>query len=990
MKPLRLVLIGLLSVVLLLVILVALASSPGVQTWIARKFAPSSADLAVDIGRVDAGLNQTRVENVRVIQPGLVLTIPSAEVEVGVIDAAGGRIEVKRFVAKGWILDLTVPVGPIPVEGSVGAPKSPGAADGSAVSKKAGKSAQGTFDGLFQLLDLPFDLVVDGVELAGEVILPEGRAHVSIIGGGIASGKDGKFTLTSDYKGADATALAVRGIVAARMDSPRTFDRFDITATASATGPKLPEGAKLDVSLTAAREGEGETYVAALRSSERDIVKADFKLPTGTAPLVGSWTLDLTSADAVPFSFGQPLPDVVAKGQGAFEANRAFTQIKTTGNLEASLDKLAAVQPEFAALGRLGLTVDFDIATHGDLVRLNKLDARVSGVQPVASITALQSIEFNPATRAVTAADASTDLLRITLDGIPLVWAKPFLGDLAVTGDDVRGAFTASVRDGGFVVRSAEPVTVTNLSIAQAGESLIRAVDISLKAQVDYSPKGWNAEVTDLSASSRHAPLFKLTAKAAQPADAGHPIVVSGAFEADIPVLLAQPVAAGSLALKRGQARGSFSATLAKMQQATLTMQLADLVASNSRSLPSVGVQAEVDIDVSGRIDAKAPIIITQAGRRSDVTLEAVLTTVGKDMNIRGKLTGDTLHLPDVMLFSALTETADEPTPDDAPEGTPQTPDTDEAPADPASGSSPAGPLWAGVTGELKLVFKRIIYSKDVETTMDGLIKITPSAITLENLGAAVKTGGKLKADGALKFDATKKKTYGLKADVALNDIDPAPILRALSPKEPSPVEGKYDFTTQLAGRAVDPSKFSDNVVGDIHLTSKGGTFKALNVKTSAIVDGAGAVASIAGLFGTMAGSSSTVKYAERTRVAADIAKQLGAIKFDQLNVVLGRDRKKNMEIKDLTLISPLIHLTGSGQITHVPGVSRLRQPFRMDLQLGAKNKLAEDLRTLKLADVKEDKLGYVSMTETIMLDGSLESIGTKQLEKLIRDALLN
>ncbi len=996
MKPLRLLLLGLIAFALVLVVVITLAFTPGVQTWAARKLAPSGPELTVDIGQVNAGLNQTRVENIRVVQPGLALTIPSAEIEVGVLSAAGGKIEVKRLVAKDWILDLTAPVAPAPEPATRGMddPKSadtvkPAARPSTAPAKRPEESAQAAFEGLFKLLELPFDLLVDGVELTGEVILPDGRAQVSITGGGIASGKDGKLALTADFKSTDTGTLLVRGDITTRMDTPRTFERIEIAGNASASGPQVPEGAQADVSVIAVREGQGETYTAALRANARDIVHVDITLPAGTAPLTGSWKLDATSADAAPFMLGQPMPEFIAKGQGTFESSRAFTQIKTSGNLDASIDKLGAIQPEFAALGRLAFTADFDVAMQGDRVRLNTLDARVTGDRPVASVAALQSIEFDPATGALTAADPSAELLRVTLDGVPLAWAKPFLGDLAVTGDDVRGTFTASASDGGFTLRSTEAVTMTTLSVAQAGQPLLSTVDVLFSMRADYSPKGWTTEITGLSVLSAGAPLLKLSATAAQPSEGNQPLVASGAFEADLPSWLAQPVAAGSVALKRGMARGSFSVAASETQQASLTLQLSDLVAVDSRSLPSVTMEARADIDASGRIDAKAPIVITRAGRKSDLTLDAVLTTVGTNTNIQGTLAGETLHVPDVMLFSALAPTPVEPATPDAPAPRPVPSKRRQTPDAPAPTPPPAGPLWAGVTGELKLAFKTLVYSKDLQATdVGGLITITPTAITLQNIGGAMATGGTLKADGGLRFEGEKKKPYALKADIALNDVEPAPILRALSPGEPSPVEGKFDLTTQLAGRAVDPAEFSDGVIGDIHLSSKGGTFKALSVRSSAIVGSAGTAATIVGAIGIFSGSSSTVKYAERARAAVDITKQLGAIKFDHLNLVVARDKKKNLDIKDLTLISPLVHLTGTGQITHVPGVSLLRQPLLVNMRLGAKNKLAADLRTLDLIGEKDDRDGYAAMTEKLVLDGSLESIGTKQIEDLIRDAL--
>lgn len=995
-KPLRFVLIGIASLMLLLALVVALAFTPGVQTWAARKFAPATPGLTVGIGSVNAGLNRTRVENIRVVQPGLVLTIPSAEVEVSVIDAAGGKIEVKRLVAKGWTLDLTAPLAaPTGGVANAGESKSATPEKTSASAPAAPKpeaAARTAFNGLFKLIQLPFDLTVDGVDLSGEVILPQGRGPVAITGGGIAAGREGKFALSADFKSADASALSVRGDLAARMATARTFDRFGLAAAASAQGPGIGKGAVVALSMTAATGIQGEAYAAALRSGEHEIIMIDIALPVGTAPLAGSWKLDLGHADVAPFFAGRPLPEFTAKGLGAFSTDRKFAQIQAAGSFDGAVDKLAEFQPELATLGRLTFNAGFDIATQGGRIRLNKLEGRIAGDHPVASLASLQAVEFTPSTGAITAADPATDLLRLSLDGLPLAWTKFFLGDLLLAGGDVRGGFTVSARDGGLAVRPAAPITLTNLSVSRAGKPLAGGLDVSLSAQADYSPKGFSAEITDFTVLSASAPLFKLTAKAAQPAGADQPLTVTGAFESDLAVAATQPVAASAIALKRGVARGEFTAAAAETKTATFTLQLTDLVADNASSspLPSVALQARADIDAAGRITAQLPVVITQAGRRSDLTLGAVVTQLKNETRINARLTGDTLNLPDLLLFSALTPSGpnanvpEEPQPNPVPVKKPPV----SVPSVPAG--KPAGPLWAGVSGELQIAIKKAVYSPQVQVTdIGGSVKITPDEITWENIRAALTSGGNLKADGGLRFETNQPQPYALKADVALTNVEPAPILRALSPGKPAQVEGKFDLTTQLSGRAPDPAKFGESVIGDIHLTGKGGTLRVLSMRDAVVVDGVARAAALVGLFGQLSGKAPN-RDVEKVRAVAEVASQLATIPFDQLAIVAGRDGNNNYAIKDVSLISAILRLNGAGLVTYQPGVSFLRQPLLLNLKLGARDQLADNLRTLKLVTKTPDKDGYFSLKDDVQLDGSLQSIGTSQLSAMLKRALTN
>jgi hypothetical protein len=405
-------------------------------------------------------------------------------------------------------------------------------------------------------------------------------------------------------------------------------------------------------------------------------------------------------------------------------------------------------------------------------------------------------------------------------------------------------------------------------------------------------------------------------------------------------------------------------------------LQLANLLATDGSALPALALQARADVDAAGAINAQMPIIVTQAERRSDITLGARVTKLDETAQVMARLTGDLVHVSDLMAFAAL-----------APKTRASTP----TPAPKAPALAPTTPPWAGLSGELDIAFTTVAYSKDiVMKDITGVVKLTPAAVTLESLIAALKTGGKLKAGGGLSFDAQQVQPYGLKADVTLTDVEPAPILRALSPGKPPSVEGKFNLTTAVAGRAAEPSGFTDSVIGDIRLTGQNGVFRALNVRSSAVVENAGRAAAVAGIFGALAGSESTVKYADRARAAADVTKQLGAIQFEQMTLVLARDEKNNLGIKDLSILSPFVRLAGSGIITYQPGVPLMQQPLLLNLQLGAKDKLAADLRTLKLIGEKTDASGYVFLAEDLKLDGSLQAVGTKQLSGLIERALTN
>jgi len=144
-------------------------------------------------------------------------------------------------------------------------------------------------------------------------------------------------------------------------------------------------------------------------------------------------------------------------------------------------------------------------------------------------------------------------------------------------------------------------------------------------------------------------------------------------------------------------------------------------------------------------------------------------------------------------------------------------------------------------------------------------------------------------------------------------------------------------------------------------------------------------------LFGALTGNNTATKYAERGQAAADVVTQLGNIRFDQLSVTASRNADRDIILKDITLVSPRLRLTGSGRIDYAPGVPLMRQPLAINLQLGARDQFADNLRTLRLlGNAPADAQGYAPLVEPIQLDGTLQSIGTSQLQALIDRAIAN
>lgn len=984
MKLLRPLLVGLAVIAAVTLCALVLAYTAVFQTWAARRALNSQTDIRGEVRSISVSFGEIEIENLRLNGDGYRLTLPSARVEVPVIAAARSNVAIKRLVAKGWTLDLTVTQGKLAGQLQA-APALAGylalfAAAAGAETALPPLSPDG-FSGIFDQLGLPFDLSVEAAELEGEVIFPRGpgkapgRARLLLTGGGLHAGGEGKFTLVStvavDDPEARVNQLDTRSELTAHMDSPRSFDRIDATVVATASGPQAPNGARLTFDLDARRDASGEAYGLVLRSAVRTLAEFDGVFRAGAAALSGNWNVDTQSSDLSPFTLGQPLPAFNVSGKGTYLLDRRFAELQATGSLQATADRLEVIAPQLASVGLVRLDAEFDVTGLGPTVHVKRLVVNLAGEAPVARLEALQGLEWDRRSGELRVAAPDEELLRVALQGLPLGWLQPFVEGFSLSGSPVRGEFRATAREGRFSLRTATPLTVQSLAVSQPGRPLVNEVDLRLVGSADYATQGWQAELSELSARGGAGVLFSLRSRVGQTMGRDQPIKATGDLQLNGAAIMAQPIAAAYAPLTAGDAKVDFTLQLSDRKEIGLTFDLTGLLAGEE-VLPSFKGELRADMHADGRIDAKLPLVVKKEERESDLELVAAIKPVAGTQEITAQISSRVLHVQDVQILAGLASSS--------------------SPARPPVGavpSEPQVPIWQGYGGRVRLDLKRLIYAPNMEALdVVGTIRLGPSALVAEDVSAVLSDGGLFKLGAQISHDAFNPDAYALTADMAVNGFDPAPMLRSVNPMVAPPVEGKFDLTTHLAGRARTVDGLAQTVTGQMSLTSRGGTLRALSVDITDYARAGTRLASVAGLIGLATGDERVLKYSERLKAASELTTDLSAVNFDQLTVQVERSPENHYVIKDLAIISPTMRLLGNGIIEYQPGVSVWSQPLSLRLQLGARDSLAGHLRVLKLLAERPDPLGYSPLVESLELDGSLDNIGTSRFRDLLVQAL--
>ncbi|MBP6307285.1 MAG: hypothetical protein KA334_01090, partial [Opitutaceae bacterium] len=495
MKKLRHIWISLASLAAALGLLIGAAFVPAVQTGVARQVLSSQFGESASLGRLAIGWSRIRVEDFRLEQPGCVVALPSLEAEWSLSSALRKRVKLRRLLAKGWSVELSV------------------AAPDAAAAETVAPAPVEPFTGVCRLMELPVDFVLDAAELEGTVALPGERLGVSVAGGQLGVGRQGLFNLALTLhpaSGGAVESVQANGTLAITMDTPRTVSRLSAQLDAEARGAQWPEGARLSLLATLARVTSGESYEVRLSAVGKQLIFAQAGWSAGGEPVSGSWKVDMRTADLAPFVAGRALPTFEVLGAGRFESDLEGARLRMAGRCEAMLDQLSVLRPELAALGAVRVVTDFDVRRDGETWRVERLSATADGSQPALRIEATQPFAVRMGSGALQLSDPEKSLAHIVLLGVPVAWAQPWLGGVSVAGGPLRGEFVAAVKDGHFSLRTTVPLTLSGLSLAQGGEAWLRAVDFSGNLSASSSTKGWQAELSGMTLRSGGAALLTL------------------------------------------------------------------------------------------------------------------------------------------------------------------------------------------------------------------------------------------------------------------------------------------------------------------------------------------------------------------------------------------------------------------------------------------------------------------------------------------------
>ena len=946
-----------------------------VQTAAARRALAGKGE----VEKVSVGLGGASLRGLRLDQPGLKVSAPAFDADIPLLDLAGGRIQVRRLVARDLVIDFD------PAAAAAHAQANPDAApDAPATPAKP-------FSGLLSALALPEQLSVDGVDIAG-VLRIAGVKPVEVVfsltGGEVAAGRQGAFELKVQVKPDAATDLATTLRLEPTLDPSGQLSALAARIDARVAGGPLGRPASLRTDLALAREGAGETWALRIVAADKNLLELDTRWTPGATDLPGRWKIALTDADLAPFSPLPVLPTIQLSGEGELAVGEG-PRVRLGGALRLAVDALDTLG--LPALGAMQLDTRFDLDADAAETRVRTFQLDVaSGTAPVLSVAARQAFAFATAGLKLTPVRPEDELVEVRLHGLPAPWLALFAPELSLSGP-VTGAWSLRPVGDGVALATTEPLVLPGLRYGPKTDPLVAFDAVRVEGlRATAGPAGFDAELPRLRFIVGAEDVLSLQLTAAR--KTGADLDARLELRALLGALVAQPALEGLTRLGSGKALLVVEGSAGDAQKFTADLRLTGLRAlaapgaAPAAELPEVTLLAAVNRDAAGIVTAKLPLAVRlpAPARTSDLELAVTATppsATNPDLQIAARLTSQNLHVPDLQAFAAL---APAPASVSAPDAKPATPP-------PASAPAASGPLWAGVQGWLELSLARIVYAPGLEiTNTTGRVGLTRDEASLEKLQTVLGTGGRLQLGGLLRW-LEAGRSYQLGAEVGAVGLAAGPLLKALNPAAGVPVEGTFGLTASVTGAGADPAAAAAGAAAEVKVSGRQGVIRAINLDTNryAKLGGSKELGALAGLLGAVAGNNELGRRAQQVAAVNSFARTLSNLTYDEFNFHARRGTDGAIAIETLDLAATELRLKGAGSLGHAPERGWADQALSLRLELAAGGETARNLGVLGLLDSSAAPAanGFLPLVEPIVLDGTPKAIGTGQITRLINRA---
>jgi len=792
------------------------------QSWVIRRgltFVDLPPEFAVEFESAKVGPGGLTLRGLRVGVDGVSAEIPSLELHGDLWSAVRGKgVAITKLEARDWLLDVSaldaedlrgvlaavVAGSGLPAKGGVDFPHAgrfellPSAYAQTTGEGESEPVLRTVFKGIFPHLVLPLDVSVNGVDVGGRVFLPKRfwseespvmTVWLGLTGGGLRAGEQGEFKLIGRAEFRDEngqtpnlshdfdTAFELHADVGAVLGRERKFSEVSLKLESWVEGGLIPETLHAGVEASARRVSGGEDYTVQVSVADKPWVdvRGHYSAPkaaNGVGELVGKWELALRDVDLPialfeggPLESFAPLPPFELHGEGSFELDALFSDLRADGRLQTSVRELDERLSDVPAeLGDLSVDAEFAFQAKGlgggkgatikeRIERLRLSISPLSATQPLLVLAAAQPFEVQGGLGAdgsqgvsgIVAENPALPLLSIDIPGLPLALLEPFLENVGLAGSVLSGRFEATLpSESQLRVKTVGPLRIEKLGLVLEEEPALEDLDLRLGLELDHDFGAARSvlKVGELQLrDSADTPLVSgnLDADFRAAADdvpesetAFGQLAATGQVRADLGGLARQPILTKEGTMpEAGTLDLDFTTSVSELGQSLSALLNVQGLRVQGIALPSLEAKLGAEHDGSGTVTLSLPLTVRSATRQrvSDLRLEG--TAQLRDPNhleaggaVSAKLHGEKVFLDDFQFLIALASNSD---------------DAEQA---------PTVPFWQGWEGEASVLLGSVSYLGQLELRqVGGRLRLGEGKLRLENIsvGARGSTAGLLR-----------------------------------------------------------------------------------------------------------------------------------------------------------------------------------------------------------------------------------------------------
>jgi hypothetical protein len=962
MRYFRLLLLrALVATVLMVAVLAALAFVPAVQTWVIERSLASHSPLDLQLGRAWAYPGHLQLENLELRTGGFSLKASKVDAELSLFALLRGRLECRSLRAEG--LRAQCNVSQSEASGTLG-----GLLPTLLREHGADAATAGPMPGL-RLIEL------DQLKLSGELRVafspahPPGNLRFSLEGGGLGAGREARYTLGIESRDASLDTLGrVSGNfgLILSLDAEGRLIKLATTGGMDAEGGLLSAPAKLGLDGLLEGSPSGRRLHLQLSEQSRRLASIEGGWAQVGGGFSGSWALNLKDSDLAPFLPAGSLPRFELSGGGNLAAQPSAARLQLSGKLEGGLDCLERLGPSWPALGRISLRSEFDLEAAASLLLVRSLNLGLGAGEAQLELRAERAFSADLARRALVHQSEQGRLLSASFSRVPAKWIQWVAPSLSLSGGDLSGGFAVECREDGWSVTSLSPVEGRGLSLEAGGTAMLRDVDLSLETRLDVLAGGWQVEFSKLRIAGGDGILFDGILRLGRLSEPGSPLLSMGRCELDLPSCARQPACSWLAPLARGHAKAEFQLIASGKLEGHGVIRADDLVsAGDEGKLPALAVELGLQRGADGVLSIEAPVRIGGGDSgASELRLSGTLRPGDEVLGIDLSVTGGRLlaaHLRPLLggLFRA--------------------------PASPRAAPGTGCP-WSGLQGVVQFNLAQCVVDGQRRLEpLSGLLRVSPALLRFEQFKARQLPGaGGLQVEGTLAWEDGR---YRLEAGFAADSLDMGGFLQLAGCPEWNGLSARFDAKGSVHAVSAGFDSLLTDCSAQFELLSKGGTCRVLGTDLPSILAkkpaaSTGLSSSIGSLLGlrSQAQPKESQKLDEPSRMALDLAEYFARIPFDQLSLNLERRPGGELRLVEVSLIAPLVRLSGSGIIGAKEGSSFLSRPLDLRLGVLVRGRFSEMLGKAGQLDGTQDPLGYNGFAEGVRIGGSLAAPDTSDL----------